>query len=111
MSYRSLEPMGSGQGEPTSLLPRLDGSLLCFLISSASILEGGCPCERNLRGVFFYAWLSTSSLLNVKHGLIPYVSPFSSVFLSILYKYNRHIIILKMLFIQIQNERLLEGRF
>ena len=32
-------------------------------------------------------------------------------FLSILYKYNHHIIILKMLFIQIQNETLVEGRF
>ena len=37
--------------------------------------------------------------------------PFFLRFLSILYKYNCHIIILKMLFIQIQNERLLRKAF
>ena len=42
-----------GQGEPTPLLPHLDGSLLHFLIPLVSILEGGRPCERSLRGAFF----------------------------------------------------------
>ena len=49
-----------GQGEPTPLLPHLDGSLFHFLIPSTTIFEEGHPCERNLRGAFF--WM---------HGLPP----------------------------------------
>ena len=43
-------------------------------------MEGGCHCERNIGDVFLNACPSTSSLLNVKDGLIPQVSPFSYIF-------------------------------
>ena len=70
-------------------------------------MKGGRYCKKNFGGAFLDACPSTLSLLNVKHGLIPHVSPFSYVF----YKYNYHIILLKMFFIQIQNERVIEEGF
>ena len=67
----------SSQGELTPIWVEA-----CFVFSSFDQISWKkvITCKRNFGGAFLDTHPSTSSLLNVKHGFVPHVNPFSYAF-------------------------------